>query len=128
MDFTKGNTAGLKKIIVADDDPGIIDVVTLILEAAGYNLYSSVNGITVADVNNIRPHLILLDIQMSGMSGNDICKLLKNDASTKHIPVIMISANKDAKKIAANACADDFITKPFEMNTLLEKVAEYADV
>ena len=113
---------------MADDDPAIIDVLTLMLEEAGYKVYASANGQTIADVNRICPDLILLDILMSGINGHDICKQLKNQPATKHIPVIMISANKDAKEIALNACADDFISKPFEMYNLMEKVAKYTKV
>ena len=120
--------AKIKKILVADDDPAIIDVITLMLEPAGYKVYASANGQTVEDVNRIRPNLILLDILMSGINGIDICKQLKNQQSTKHIPIIIISAIKDAKEIALDACADDFIAKPFEMYDLLQKVAKYTKV
>ncbi|MEO6452752.1 MAG: response regulator [Ginsengibacter sp.] len=116
---------GIKKILVADDDPAIIDVLTLMLEEAGYQVYASANGHTVTDVNKIHPDLILLDILMSGISGHEICKELRNQPSTKHIPVIMISASKDSKEIALNACANDFIAKPFEMDSLLRKVAKF---
>lgn len=120
--------ARLKKIMVVDDDPSIIDVLTLMLKAAGYKVYASANGLTMADVNRISPNLILLDILMSDINGHDICKQLKNQQSTKHIPIIIISAIKDAKEIALDACADDFIAKPFEMYDLLQKVAKYTKV
>ena len=118
----------IKKILVADDDPAIIDVITLMLESVGYKVYASANEQTIEDINRICPDLILLDILMPGVSGYGICKQLKNQQSTRHIPVIMISANKDAKEIALKAHADDFITKPFEMYNLLQKVATYAKV
>jgi len=114
-----------KKILIADDDYAIIDVLTLMLEDIGYKVAASAEGLSVQDVNKIKPDLILLDILMSGISGHIICKQLKAEPSTKHIPVIMISANKHAAEIAKEACADDFITKPFEMPYLLQKVAKY---
>jgi CheY-like chemotaxis protein len=73
------------------------------------------------------PDLLLLDIWMSGMDGKEICKHLKSQEVTKHIPIIMISANKDTQKIAFECGADDFIAKPFQMKNLLQKVAQYQD-
>jgi CheY-like chemotaxis protein len=63
---------------------------------------------------------------MSGMDGRDVCKHLRAKKKTKHIPIIMISANKDAKAIALSAGANDFLAKPFEMNSLLSIVEKYA--
>ncbi len=79
VDFTEKKYGYIKKTLVADDDVGIIDVLKLMLEAAGYKVYASVNGPTVLDVNEICPNLILLDILISGINGHDICKLLRNE-------------------------------------------------
>lgn len=125
VDFTGQKHFPAKKILVADDDPAIIDVLTLMLEMAGYTVYASADWQIIEDVNRICPDLILLDMFMSGINGKDICRQLKDQPSTKRIPIIMISANKDAKAMALNAYADDFIAKPFEMNKLLQKVTGY---
>lgn len=85
-----------RRILVADDDPSILEVISLILEDAGYEVTTSVNGETVKKVHGILPDLILLDIWMSGMDGREICKYLRANKKLKHIPVVMISANKDA--------------------------------
>ncbi len=114
-----------KKILVADDDTAILDVLTLMLEGAGYEVTSILDGQTVRKVLSELPDLILLDIWMSGTDGRDICKQLKSNKKTKHIPIIMISANKDTREIAKEAGADDFIAKPFEMDKLLAKVEKY---
>ena len=115
-----------KKILVADDDPAILEVITLILEDAGYVVTTSANGETVEKVQGELPDLILLDIWMSGMDGRDICNHLKAKPKTKNIPIVMISANKDAKAIAIEAGANDFLAKPFEMTKLLFMVEKYA--
>ncbi len=115
-----------KKILVADDDPAILEVITLMLEDAGHDVTTSVNGETVEKVHGVLPDLILLDIWMSGMDGRDVCKHLRAQQKTKHIPIIMISANRDAKAIALDAGANDFLAKPFEMNRLLSMVEKYA--
>lgn len=61
---------------------------------------------------------------MSGHDGRDICKLLKNDPKYKEIPVLMISASRDIRQSAMDAGANDFMEKPFEMDSLLDKVQE----
>ncbi|MDQ3008252.1 MAG: response regulator [bacterium] len=114
-----------KKILVADDDSGILEVISLMLEDAGYDVETTVNGETEVMVEKYLPDLILLDIWMSGMDGRKICKSLKGQKLTKHIPIIMISANKDTENIAKESGANDFIAKPFEMQDLLNKVDKH---
>lgn len=125
MNKTTEKLKAKKKILVADDDPAILEVITLILEDAGYIVTTSVNGETVKKVHGELPDLILLDIWMSGMDGRDVCKHLRVKPQTKHIPIVMISANKDAEAIALEAGAIDFLAKPFEMNKLLSMVEKY---
>lgn len=115
-----GNTN--KKIMIADDDPGIVDAIEMLLEFEGYEVSSTVDGSTVLDMQNELPDLLLLDIWMSGEDGRDICKKLKREETTRNIPVIMISASRDIKESAMAAGADDFLAKPFEMNELLGKI------
>jgi DNA-binding response OmpR family regulator len=116
-----------KKILVADDDPAILDALQIMLEEIGYDVETTTNGRTVQAMKEHLPDLLLLDIWMSGMDGRDICIYLKKHKNTRQIPIIMISANKDAKMIAKEAGADDFIEKPFEMDELLGKVEKYID-
>jgi len=111
-----------KKIFIADDDEGIVDAVTMILEVMGYDVEFTFDGGTVIDAVKNKPDLILLDIWMSGHDGRDICKQLKNDADLKDIPILMISASRDIKQSALDAGANDFMEKPFEMDSLLNKV------
>ena len=109
--------------MIADDDPGIVDAVGMMLEFEGYNVSSTMNGATVLDIESELPDLFLLDIWMSGHDGRDICRELKKKARTKNIPVIMISAGTDLAKSAKDAGADDFLEKPFNMMDLLQKIA-----
>ena len=111
--------------MVADDDPSILDALTIMLEDAGYAVETTVDGLTVRDMNDKLPDVLLLDIWMSGMDGKAICKHLKSQELTKHIPIIMVSANKDTKQIALDCGADDFLEKPFQMEDLLAIVAKY---
>lgn len=114
-----------KKILVADDDSAIVEALTLMLEDAQYQVIATTDGNSVPDLLAEKPDLLLLDIWMSGIDGRTICAKLKADEKTKDIPIIMISANKDTQGIAKEAGANDFLTKPFQMDDLLEKVAKY---
>lgn len=111
-----------KTVMIADDDPGIVDAIEMLLSFEGYRVQSTTNGATVLNMENNLPDLLLLDVWMSGEDGRDICKKLKNDAVTKNLPVIMISASRDIKESALAAGADDFLAKPFEMKELLKKI------
>ena len=111
-----------KRILIADDDEGIVDAVTMILQVMGYDVDFTYDGGAVLDAVKTKPDLILLDIWMSGHDGRDICKQLKSDPDFKEIPILMISASRDIKQSALDAGANDFMEKPFEMDSLLNKV------
>ena len=113
-----------KKIIVADDDAGIVDAVGIMLDMAGYDVQPTLSGgILLSMQKEEYPDLILLDIWMSGEDGTEICRALKAKAETKGIPVILFSASKEIAQSAFAAGADDFLAKPFEMNDLLNKIS-----
>ncbi len=116
-----------KKILVADDDAGIVDALQMILGEFDYEVETTMNGndLMELEAKDYQPDLILLDIWMSGMDGRDICKHLKSKDSTKHIPVIIVSANKDIRQIAADCGADDYLAKPFDMKVLLGKIDKF---
>jgi DNA-binding response OmpR family regulator len=114
-----------KKVLIADDDPAILDVLRLFLEEVGYEVEITDNGATLREFQNGYPDLLLLDIWMSGWNGRDICSFLKSQEVTQHFPVILISANRDTEKIAKDAGADDFIAKPFDLDELVEKIEKY---
>jgi CheY-like chemotaxis protein len=117
-----------KKIMVAEDDTGILEAMQIMLEDAGYEVITTVDGQIVQDMAENLPDVLLLDIWMSGMDGTDICQHLKSQPRTQHIPIILCSANKDTEKLAKECGADDFITKPFEMIDFLNKVKKYTGV
>lgn len=112
----------LKKILIADDDPAIVDALAFMLKETGYQVITTVNGSSVPELYNQKPDLLLLDIWMSGQDGREICKKLKSQNTTKKTPIMMISANKDTEEIAKAAGANDFLSKPFEMDDLLKKI------
>lgn len=114
-----------KRILVADDDPGIGDMLQIMLEDAGYEAEIEVNGHAVQQMAEPLPDLLILDIRLSGTDGRTICEQLKSQPATSHLPIIILSAHKDTQQIAREAGADDFLVKPFEMANLLTLVAKY---
>lgn len=112
----------LKKITIADDDPGILDAVEMMLEMEGYDVTATLNGNTVITDQNVLPDVYVLDIWMSGSDGRELCKQLKSEDRTKNIPVILISASNNLQDSAKIAGADDFLAKPFEIDALLAKI------
>jgi DNA-binding response OmpR family regulator len=111
-----------KKIMIADDDQGILDAVGMLLEFEGYEVITSLNCGGLINNELQVPDLLLLDIWMSGTDGRDTCKILKQKESTSALPIIMISASKDIGISAIAAGADDFLAKPFQINELLQKI------
>ena len=111
-----------KKIVIADDDAGIVDAIEMILLNEGYEVETTADGATFDCIKRTIPDLVLLDIWMSGEDGRDICRKVKATAKTKDIPIIIISASKDVEKSAIDSGADGFLEKPFEMRDLLDKI------
>ncbi len=111
-----------KKILIADDNPGILEVVSIILESEGYEVKSTVDPQHVLQIQEDPPGLILLDIWMGGTDGRYICKQLKSDDATRNIPVILMSANSNIRSIAEESGADGFIAKPFEIDELISQI------
>ena len=114
-----------KRIVVAEDDSGISDVLQMILEDVGYEVQIMLSGTEVYQICPPLPGLLLLDIWLSGTDGREICKFLKGQKTTQHLPVILLSAQKGIRAIAKEVGADNFLAKPFEMNELLTLVEQY---
>lgn len=114
-----------RHIIIADDDPGIQDIFRLIFKRAGYNitLYSDGDSLMYNDFEI--PDAFILDKQLSGIDGLDVCRFLKRQEITRSIPVIMLSANPHIGQLAKEAGADDFLEKPFKLKDLLEMINKY---
>lgn len=116
-----------KRILVADDDPAILDAIQIMLEDQGYEVSTSIDGETIYKMERDYPDMLLLDIWMSGMDGREICRYLKNQESTRDIPIVMISANKDTERMALEVGANGFLEKPFQMDDLLRIVSLHLD-
>ena len=115
----------MNNVIFADDDPGVQDAFKLMFERAGYQVTIFPNGNALLRNEYEQPDIFILDKQLSGVDGLDICRYLKHQDSTQHIPVIMLSASPLISRLAPVAGADDYMEKPFRMKELLAMVNKY---
>jgi DNA-binding response OmpR family regulator len=115
------------KILVVDDEPHVIRSLTFVLEKEGYNVSSATNGEeAMAKIQESKPRLMLLDVMMPKKNGYEVCQEVKNNSSLSDIHVIMLTAKgqeADREK-GLSAGADEFMTKPFSLTAVVDKVKE----
>ena len=112
-------------ILIVDDIPENLKVIGSILLTEHYNIIPATNGDMAIDLAlNSNPDLILLDVQMPGKNGFDVCKILKSNSKTKNIPIIFLTAKTETDNIVNGFVAggDDYIIKPFESKEMLARV------
>ncbi len=114
-----------QRIIVAEDDLAMSEAMQLMLEFEDYEVEIMSRGAEVRQIDTPLPALLLLDIRLGGMDGREICRHLKSQQTTKHLPIILLSAQNEVKAMAKEAGADDFLEKPFSLDGLLNLVAKY---
>ena len=118
----------MKKILIVDDEADIIEILQFVLEANGYEIITAMDGEEGLKLaRESHPDLIILDVMMPKINGYKICRLLKYDNKYKDIPVLMITARsqEEDKVIGEETGADEYITKPFNVDSVLEKVKKY---
>lgn len=113
-----------KQIMIVDDDRNILDFMHLALAYNGYDVRVSTTGRDLPKMHRSElPDLILLDVKLIDEDGRTICKQLKENEQTKDVPIIMLSAHiVSERKLRQDCPVDDFLPKPFELDTLLNKV------
>jgi len=114
-----------QKIIVIEDDPDILDIMTFILSEEGYDVLPAINSKPLEEVDVHQPMLILLDNRLTDGLGRDFCRQFKNNPLTRHFPVVIVSANSGLEEIARESNADGFLKKPFDITELLELVKRF---
>lgn len=115
-----------KKVFIFDDNTDILELCTIILEDAGYEIKTSSTSNDIIDqVNAYTPDIIFMDNWLPDVGGIDATRALKNDDELKHIPVIYFSANNDVKSLAEQAGADGYLSKPFDIAALEEIVSKH---
>ena len=114
----------MPRLLLIDDDPIISEMVTLNLEHAGYQVSQASDGIKgQALAIQLMPDMIILDLMLPRVDGFTVCQRLRRDERTKEIPVMMLTAmgQTQDKVEGFNAGADDYLTKPFELEEMLRE-------
>ncbi|SFH13092.1 response regulator [Pedobacter insulae] len=112
-----------KKVFIFDDNTDILELCTLILEDAGYEIKTSATSNDITNqVSAYMPDLIFMDNWLPDVGGVEATQELKSDPLLKHIPVIYFSANNDVKALAEKAGADNYLAKPFDIQAFEEIV------
>lgn len=119
------NQALQLKILIADDDPAIVESLMMILEDEGYVTDGTQGRDTINKTLAWTPDLLFLDMWMPEINGREICEWLKACEATRRLPIIMFSASRDAEPVALAAGADDFLSKPFELQRVLDAVERH---
>jgi len=112
----------MKKIIIIDDDPAIQDAFALIFPEKDFQITVYADATPLINNAFAIPDLFILDKQLSGIDGLDLCRLIKERPATKHIPVIILSASPNLNFLAKQAGADESLEKPFRIQALRDSV------
>lgn len=118
----------MKKILIVDDEQDIVETLKFMLEAQGYECFCAYEGEAgLSMAKEIIPDLIILDVMMPKINGYKISRLLKYDNKYKNIPIIMVTArSQDSDKlIGEETGVDEYITKPFEIDFVVERVKSH---
>ncbi len=120
----------MAKIVVAEDEKDIRDLLVFILELAGHQVVAVSDGQQAVEaVRREGPDLVILDVRMPRMDGYDACRILKQDPETAHIPVIFLSARGQDSEVQTGleAGAEKYIVKPFSPEELLSEIAPFVN-
>lgn len=111
--------------MICDDDNGILEMMEMVIDEFGYEVVTEASSVKVLKVmERERPDLILLDIWMPVLTGDQVLKTIRLNPVFSGIPVIMYSASSDGAEIARKCGANDFIAKPFNMDDLELKIKQ----
>ena len=122
-----------KLILIVDDDPDLVEAISMKLESENYRVSKAYDGVQAWDrIKQERPHLIILDVMMPNKNGYQVCDELKKDPQYSNIIVVLLTAVGDAVTSTKythmdgkTALADEFIPKPIDLDNLMEIVKDY---
>ena len=122
---------GKKKILVADDEPNIVRTIADRLEMSGYDVVTASDGLEAFErAQEESPDVIILDIIMPGLDGHGVLERIRQSDGTKHIPVIMLTAQSGTEDVfRANAAgANGYLVKPFDLVELFDEIEKALSV
>jgi len=113
-----------KKILIFDDDQEVLTAMESLLDFVDWDLFTFSTGRdALLQIGKEKPDLILMDVELDGFDGREICKSIKENSALQHIPIILISGQLRAEMIVGTEFGpDDFLAKPFNIGDLIDKV------
>jgi DNA-binding response OmpR family regulator len=119
----------MKRILIIEDEQDIVDIATMILEDEGYEVCSFTEFRDYeSKVTDSHADLVLLDLNLQGYHGRDICKYIKGNEDLKKTSVVLMSANRDIQAVKEEAGADGYICKPFDLTDFIDTVKKYINI
>jgi two-component system alkaline phosphatase synthesis response regulator PhoP len=112
-------------VLIVDDDRTIVDVLRAALEDEGYTVLAALNEAALALARQEQPAVILLDLMMPEMDGVEMCRRLRADPATAHIPIVALSAARNLAVVAGRMSIDDRLPKPFDLDDVSAMVARW---
>jgi two-component system phosphate regulon response regulator PhoB len=112
-------------ILIVEDEPDVLELLSFHLQKAGYKTLTARDGPSgVTKVRDELPALVILDLMLPGLDGTDVCRQLKADPKTAHIPILMLTAKAEEvdRIVGLELGADDYVTKPFSPRELLLRI------
>ena len=122
--YIRGMKIMCKKILIVEDNVLMVEVMSYILVNSGYEVFTLSNGTEVfINIKANHPDLIILEATLPGITGREICQLIKLNSTTRDLPVIMCSGDESVdKSLYETGAPDDILQKPFDINSLIQKV------
>jgi len=109
----------VKRILVLDDDIAVLEAIEIALKYEGYEVFTLGHTYNIfKTLDDYRPELLLIDFVLGGVTGGELCRRLKDNSDTMHIPVIIVSAYPQSSRDLNNCGCDYFIQKPFSLEEL----------
>jgi DNA-binding response OmpR family regulator len=116
-----------KTVVIVDDEPTMVDLLTTFLAMKGFEVHGAYNGADgLRAVEQVKPHVLLLDLMLPDIDGFEVCRRLRSAPASATLPIVIISARTESEAIqrAMRAGADAYMTKPLRLPELLEKIEE----
>jgi DNA-binding response OmpR family regulator len=130
IEFRKESFVIKKKILIVEDEESLLKLESILLTSKGYEVHGVGDGQAALDaITRIKPDLVLLDIMLPEIDGFEVCRRIKSNSDTKHIPVVMLTAKKSREDMARGeqVGADWYITKPFKSAMVIETIQRFVD-
>jgi DNA-binding response OmpR family regulator len=128
LEGERSDLVSRKKILIVEDEESLLKLESILLTSKGYEVRGVPNGqAALSAIEEDLPDLVLLDIMLPEIDGFEVCRRIKNDDRTRHIPVIMLTAKKSREDMARGekVGADWYITKPFKSAMVIETIQRF---